>query len=257
MTPDAILAPVTTQAQDVDTYATTRSAPILAALEHAWSAIRRRHTDLPEVIMVLASGSDGAPSGWLKLGHFAAMRWETGDESPMPEVFIGGEGLARGPVEVLGTLLHEAAHALAHARGVKDTSRQGRYHNQRYAELARQLGLDVQQARTIGWSDTTVTDETAAKYASTIAELAKALTIYRRSEMFLAGSGGNEDGDDGVTGGGDTVRGPRRPGAKGGRPSGNGLVCRCDCGRRIRVAPTVLGAGPITCGVCGAIFQPA
>jgi len=31
----------------------------------------------------------------------------------------------------------------------------------------------------------------------------------------------------------------------------------CVCGRRIRVAPTVLAAGPITCGVCGTDFAPA
>jgi hypothetical protein len=29
---------------------------------------------------------------------------------------------------VLGTLLHEAAHGLAQARSIQDTSRQGRYH---------------------------------------------------------------------------------------------------------------------------------
>jgi hypothetical protein len=242
-----------TSVEGVDMYETTWSAPILAALERAWSAIRRRHPDLPEVVMVLASGSDGAPAGWLKLGHFAAMRWETGGEALMPEVFVGGEGLARGPVDVLGTLLHEAGHALAHARNVKDTSRQGRYHNQRYAEIARQLGLDVKQAKTIGWSDTTVTEETAVEYAATVAELAGALTIYRRSENLVLGTPG-EGGDDDATGGGDTVQGPRRPG-NGGRPSNNGLVCRCDCGRRIRVAPSVLEAGSISCGTCGSDFQ--
>lgn len=257
-----------TCAHDVDTYTTTgiqrqewpegtRSAPILATLEQAWAAIRRRHPEVPDVVMVLASGSDGAPSGWLKLGHFAAMRWETGGDTPMPEVFVGGEGLARGPVQVLGTLLHEATHALAHARGVKDTSRQGRYHNQRFAELARQLGLDVAQIGSIGWSDTSVTDETAAEYAATIAELAEALTIYRRSESAVFTTPGDDDGD-GITGGGDTARGPRRPrNPAGGRPSNNGVSCRCDCGRRIRVAPSVLDVGPITCGACGAPFQPA
>ena len=56
---------------------------------------------------------------------------------------ISGEGLARTPREVLGTLLHEAAHALAAARGITDTSRQGRYHNKKYAALAAELGLDV------------------------------------------------------------------------------------------------------------------
>jgi hypothetical protein len=38
-------------------------------------------------------------------------------------VLISGEGFQRGPVDVLGTLLHEAAHGLAYARQVQDTSR--------------------------------------------------------------------------------------------------------------------------------------
>jgi hypothetical protein len=55
------------------------------------------------------------------------MRWTAG-EAVMPEVFVGGEGLIRGAASVLETLLHEAAHALAYVRDIKDTSRQGRYH---------------------------------------------------------------------------------------------------------------------------------
>ena len=60
---------------------------------------------------------------------------------------ISGEGLRRSPREVLGTLLHEAAHALAHARGIKDTSRQGRYHNKHFKTLAEELGLDRRARR--------------------------------------------------------------------------------------------------------------
>jgi hypothetical protein len=96
------------------------SAPMVAALEAAWSAIRGRHPELPAVVVVLGAESIGT-AGRLRLGHFAAMRWQpdptgqAGDAAAvrLPEVFIGGEGLARGPVGVLGTLLHEAAHALA------------------------------------------------------------------------------------------------------------------------------------------------
>jgi hypothetical protein len=44
-------------------------------------------------------------------------------------------GLARGAREVLATELHEAAHGLAAARGIRDTSRQSRYHNARYRRL--------------------------------------------------------------------------------------------------------------------------
>jgi hypothetical protein len=35
--------------------------------------------------------------------------------------------------------VHEAAHGLANTRGVKDTSRQGRYHNKRFRALAEEL----------------------------------------------------------------------------------------------------------------------
>jgi hypothetical protein len=43
-------------------------------------------------------------------------------------VLISGEGPQRDPIDVLGTLLHEAAQGLAHARKVSDTSRGGSYH---------------------------------------------------------------------------------------------------------------------------------
>jgi hypothetical protein len=49
---------------------------------------------------------------------------------------------AEGATHTLTTILHEATHALAHARGVKDTSRQGKYHNRRFMELAGELDLE-------------------------------------------------------------------------------------------------------------------
>jgi hypothetical protein len=61
-------AAVLTLQQDADrpdTVDPTFSAPIVAALENTWSAIRSRHAEVPRVVLVLASGSDGAPSGWL------------------------------------------------------------------------------------------------------------------------------------------------------------------------------------------------
>ena len=121
---------------------------------------------LPRGVIVVGAGS-GQRAGALKLGHFAALRWTTttahqpdhgGSEKlgePLAEVFLGGEGLVRGPVEVLGTLLHEAAHAVADVRGIEDTSRQGRWHNAKFKALAEELGLEVQDDR-IGWSPTSL-----------------------------------------------------------------------------------------------------
>ena len=78
---------------------------LVAALDGAWSAIQARHPEVPEVVITLGSGSGPA---LLALGHFHPGAWQRGD-SQLPELFVGGEGLARGALPVLGTLLHEAA----------------------------------------------------------------------------------------------------------------------------------------------------
>jgi len=218
----------------VDTYASTEaariSAPMVEALEQAWADIRTRHADMPPAFVVLGAGSIGAPAGGLRLGHFAAMRWADGtaDGQRLAEVFVGGEGLVRGPADVLGTLLHEAAHAVAHVRGIKDTSRQGRWHNALFKALAEELGIEVTKDRRIGWSPTALPQATREDYADTIAVLGRALRLFRSVEM---------------------------PGTKIGKPS-NPPACVCSCGRRIRVAVSVLTAGPITCGLCGTDFEP-
>ena len=129
---------------------------------------------------------------------------------------------------MLCTLLHEAAHGLAQARGVQDTSRQGRYHNRRYAQLARELGLNVTSVQPIGWSATTVPEPTAAAYAGQLEDLAAALILWRRQEHHSG-------------------TGPR---------SRNLLAAACGCGRRIRVAKTTLAEAPILCSRCAQPFHP-
>jgi hypothetical protein len=198
---------------------------LVAALEQVWQSIRRRHPDVPEAVLVVASGAAGKR---LNLGHFAPRRWQVAG-ADRHEVLVGGEGLHRGALEVLGTLLHEAAHGMAQARGVQDTSRAGRYHNRRYASLARELGLDVANLKPIGWSATTVPEQTAAGYAAQLEELAAALVLWRRQELHAAG----------------------------GSRSRNLLACTCPCGRRLRAARATLSEAPILCGACEQPFEPA
>jgi hypothetical protein len=202
---------------------TTRNASLLvAALEHAWGTIRARHPQIPEAVVVVASGGSGRR---LKSGHFAAGRWQQ-DDNHHPEVLVGGEGLARGAREVLATLLHEAAHGLADARRIPDTSHGGRYHNRRYAALARELGLEVARVQAIGWSATTLPEATATLYAPVLAELEGRLVLWRHQE------------------------------AAGRATSRNLLVCTCGCPRRIRVAPSTLAQAPILCAACDLPFTP-
>ena len=198
---------------------------LVAALERTWQTIRRRHSDVPEAVLVVASGSEGKR---LNLGHFAPHRWHV-NGADRHEVLVGGEGLHRGALEVLGTLLHEAAHGLAQARQVQDTSRGGRYHKRRYATLARELGLEVASVKPIGWSATTVPETIAAAYAGQLEELQAALVLWRRQEHRIGT----------------------------GTRSRNLLACICACGRRIRAAKATLAEAPILCGACEEPFEPA
>ena len=88
----------------------------------------------------------------------------------------------RGPIPTFGTLIHEATHALAIARGIKDTSRQNRYHNKRFKELANSLGITVEYSGSIGWSLTTVPDETVRRYRRPVDVLTAALKMVRKAD---------------------------------------------------------------------------
>lgn len=203
----------------------TVTAPLIAAIETTWAAIQSRQSDVPEVVVTLASGRTAKG---MNLGHFAPERWVRGEDT-VHELFIGGEGLARGGRGVLGTLLHEAAHGAANGRGIQDTSRQGRYHNAKFKAIAESFGLTIEHDKSIGWSLTTVPDATAALYAAEVAQLDAAITAYRRAEASDA---------------------------TGGRKSNNGKAAVCGCGRKIRASLAVIDAGPILCGLCGAEFEP-
>jgi hypothetical protein len=201
-------------------------ASVIQALEDAWTDIRSRHTDVPHAVLVVASGSTARNQ--LVLGHFAGGRWQHG-ANRLPEVLVSGEGLRRPAPEVLTTLLHEAAHGLAATRGIKDTSRQGRWHNRRFAALAAELGVDPAQDPVLGWSPCTLRPSTLDDYADTLAGLTAALSLYRYPEQHADGARASNN---------------------------NGVACACGCGRKIRLSRTVLAAGPITCGLCGEDFAP-
>lgn len=196
------------------------------ALEAVWAQIRRRHPDVPHVVVTFGAGSIGARPGVLRLGHFAAARWRpaSGDASALGELFVGGEGLAEGPVDVLATLLHEAAHGLATTRKIKDTSRAGAYHNERYRKLALEVGLEVERDPQIGWSITLIPEATVDRYAAEVEQLRAAIAHIRDRE-------------------------PARSSTPRSAPT---YVCACP--RRLRMAPSVFAQAPVVCGACDEPF---
>jgi hypothetical protein len=205
------------------------SAGLVAALEQAWAAIRDRHPDVPAAVLIVGSGSPAKPSQGMKWGHFAALRWQAGDNQ-LPEVLISGEGLTREPEKVFTTLLHEAAHGMADTRGVKDTSRQGRWHNKQFAKLAAELGLSTTKDDKLGYSPCTLNADTTGHYQPVIAQLGAALRAYRHPEPT---------GE-----------------AKGRTSNNNGVTCECECPRKLRLSKTAFEEGPVVCAICTAPFLP-
>lgn len=129
----------------------TLGSDTIAALESAWADIHDRHPDvIPNVVFITGSGRKGNRGG-LTLGHVTlSPNWSTyrkAEDDPeaevdrFHEVFIAAETLAQHPVRLLQTLIHEAAHTIAITRGVKDVSRQNRYHNKRFRAICEEMGL--------------------------------------------------------------------------------------------------------------------
>jgi hypothetical protein len=264
------------------TQQTASGSSLITALEATWATIRRRNPDLPEVVFITGTGlrSASAASVDAKWGHFGAQRWVAGHPQPTatpttepsqngklhvqadrkPELFVAGECFAEGATHTLTTILHEAAHALAHARQVKDTSRQGKYHNRRYLELAAELGLewptDAKAHPVNGFSEVQLTEQARDGYADTIAELDAAITLHLDTFHRLGRAGGRQPGTDPDAG--DQDQGDGETGGEGGAKTFNRskLVCDCYPERSIRVSPKQAERGPILCGICDGEFHP-
>ncbi|RSM93787.1 hypothetical protein DMB42_52030 [Nonomuraea sp. WAC 01424] len=189
-------------------------------------------------------------------GHHWPERWTVVEEGQAAhgragELFIAGELLALGAPRVLQTLLHEAAHSLAYARGIKDTSRSGnRYHNGKFAELAEEMGLcrPAKPSKAHGFSACEITEATIAEYEITLKELTAAQVAYLTDLHETGGTtGGGDDEEEGEGG---------KKGGKGKGRAGKRFAVECQCtpARRLQVSPKTLEDGPVICGRCGEQF---
>jgi hypothetical protein len=142
----------------------------VAILQAVWGGIQRRHPDVPDVVIdirVLQVHPDGTVP---PAAYFIP--------APVPTVVVTDWAVVSPRAEVLKFLLHEAAHALAYVRGVKD----GRepYHTKAFGALAAELGLWVDESdvepfgRAGGYNVTHLDAGTADEYAEELRLLATA-----------------------------------------------------------------------------------
>lgn len=230
------------------------ASPMIAAIERAWAAIAANHPELPSVVVTMATGTRGKGQR-IVAGRFSRDVWahreaasanalEVGAEAAAlhGEIFLGAEGLARPAHEVFASLLGQAAHALAEARGEKSSSRQGRFLNSTFARLCDELGVITQHmGRAIGYEVVGLTDETMITYAGEIFELGMAITHTRTMPADVVVPAA--DREPAPVSGGVAVSAPvvrKRPGAR----------CSDECGREVHIARKDLAEAAIVCGRC-------
>jgi hypothetical protein len=156
----------------------TNLSYIIAQLERAWQDIQFECPDLPDAVITSSRRRQRSENN--VVGQYCANVWKVGDEH-RAEITIFGERLLDGSEQVMQTLLHEAAHALAKVRDIKDTSNKGRFHNKKFVKLAEELGLEgpaESGGTALGFSDCEITASTADKYTDTIKNIESVLSMY-------------------------------------------------------------------------------
>jgi hypothetical protein len=146
----------------------------VAILQTIWGGIQRRHPDVPDVVIEIRV-LQIYPNGTVPTALFTP--------DAVPTVVMTDRAIMSPRAEVLEFLLHEATHALAYVRGVKD----GRepYHTKAFGALAAELGLWVDDSdvepfgRGDGYKDTHLHAGTADEYAEELRLLATAEEAMR------------------------------------------------------------------------------
>ena len=118
--------------------------------------------ELVKPVITVQQDEKNRTNGWWSCGKV----WkENADDEGEHELNMTAQQLNRPINELAATLIHEMCHQYAQANNMQDTSRAGNYHNKLFKTIAEKHGLHVECVQTIGWSNTTLTEETAALIA--------------------------------------------------------------------------------------------
>ena len=135
------------------------------------------------------AASDRTSLPLVQRGRFGHNELQTTSLASPPSSTAGGngpQGASIGPSHQMKyPRFHEAVHAVAFECGIKDTSRQGRYHNARFRAIAEELGVDTGRDAPFGWSSTALPSRTTALYRETLRALTEALCDYRDRSTAL------------------------------------------------------------------------
>jgi len=193
---------------------------ITKALEQAHELIKTE-TGAPRATILVTRDMKG------KLAHFTHYQpWEVNGEG-FNEIAFTAEMFAKGGEFVLGVLLHEVAHSLNYAEGIKDCSA-NQYHNAKFKSRAESLGLKTVEIKGKGHAWTEITEFGVKRWAKALKVIQSALEITAISQDKAKPKSRNT----------------------------NLLKAVCDCENVIRLSRGVLESG-VTCNTCEEIFKEA
>ena len=208
-----------------------RGSAGVQALETAWEMLRATVDGVPRAVLTFV---DSRSRGFVH-GYFARSIWKK-RRGAVHEIAINPRLIGQ-PSELLGTMVHEAAHAILYEAGENGgMGSTGYYHTTRFRDECKALGLTCEFWNTrYGWTVT-------AWSASGVPEKYRPILAHLRQEL-PAGIGGRVALKQ---------KGRRLP------VSGHTmLVCGCEEGdRTIYVKKSVLKQGGVMCSLCGEDFRP-
>lgn len=127
------------------------------ALMNAFNNINEHYfnNELEKVIITLKEGSKKNAFSWIECNK----NWKQG-VNERHEINISSDYLNRPVNDIIATLMHEMCHLYALQNGIKDTSSANIYHNKKFKEIAEDHGLHIEFSEHIGYSLTSLTDDT-------------------------------------------------------------------------------------------------
>ena len=134
----------------------------LSVLQKTYTALNKHYFAglLPSVVITIQSDL-GAYGHYVPRGIWNCADSFENDSNrvQLPEINLSAENLKRSHYSTCATLMHEMCHHFCFVNGMKDTSRQGRYHNKIFKQVAEERGLVIGYAKNIGWSLTEPTNK--------------------------------------------------------------------------------------------------
>lgn len=135
--------------------------------------------ELVKPVITVQQDAKNKTNGWWSCGKV----WKENEKDEGEhELNMTAQQLNRSINEIAATLIHEMCHQYAQTNNMQDTSRAGNYHNKLFKQIAEKHGLHVECVATIGWSHTTLTDDTAAIIAEFVKDNPD--TVIYRTPVF-------------------------------------------------------------------------